>query len=181
MRCSFQNRPTTQWLTVQPQHNGGNLAFVGRNPTHNAVINYYLSDKVTGDVKFDVADIGSEATCTGTVAAKAGIGRVEWTMRFNTNVPPPPAGAAGRGGGGGGGRGGAGGGVAACLAPPNNAAPTGRGGGGGFGGGGGNVGRAQPGTYKVTMTANGKTYTSTITLKADPLGVAAAMSGGGSR
>jgi hypothetical protein len=26
-----------------------------------------------------------------------------------------------------------------------------------------------PGTYKITMTANGKTYSNTITLRADPL------------
>jgi hypothetical protein len=44
----FQNRPTIQWLSIQPQHGGGALAFQGQNPTRNAVINYYLSDKVTG-------------------------------------------------------------------------------------------------------------------------------------
>ena len=179
----FENRPTTQWLSIQPQHNGGNLAFVGKNPTRNAVINYFLSDRVSGDVKFDITETTSDATCTGTVPAKAGIGRVEWTMRFSTpgRAMPgaaAPAGGGRAGGGGGGGRGGAGGGgAAACLVQPNNAAPTGRGGGGGFGGGGGNAGRAEPGTYKVTMTANGKTYTSTITLKADPMGLAAGMAG----
>lgn len=170
----FQNRPATQWLSVQPQHNGGNLAFVGRNPTRNAVINYFLSNKVTGEVKFEVSDAEGKNTCVASFPATAGIGRVEWTMRWT-----PAAGAAapqGRGGGGGfGGGGGVGG---ACLVSPSAAAPAGRGGGGGFGGGGGTLGRAQPGTYKVTLTANGKTYTSSITLKADPLGVAAAMSGG---
>ena len=156
---------------------------MGKNPTRNAVINYFLSDRVSGDVKFDITETTSDATCTGTVPAKAGIGRVEWTMRFSTpgRAMPgaaAPAGGGRAGGGGGGGRGGAGGGgAAACLVQPNNAAPTGRGGGGGFGGGGGNAGRAEPGTYKVTMTANGKTYTSTITLKADPMGLAAGMAG----
>jgi hypothetical protein len=45
----------------------------------------------------------------------------------------------------------------------------GRGGGGGGFGGGGGAGRVPAGTYKVTMTAGGKTYTSTITVRQDPL------------
>jgi hypothetical protein len=53
-------------------------------------------------------------------------------------------------------------------------APTppagGRGGGGGGGrGGGGGGGQVDAGTYRVTMTANGKTYTSTITVREDPM------------
>jgi hypothetical protein len=53
-------------------------------------------------------------------------------------------------------------------------APTppagGRGGGGGGGrGGGGGGGQVEAGTYRVTMTANGKTYTSTITVREDPI------------
>jgi hypothetical protein len=52
------------------------------------------------------------------------------------------------------------------------AAPAGGGrggGGGGFGGRGGGAGRVAPGTYKVTLTANGKPYVSTITLREDPM------------
>jgi hypothetical protein len=55
----------------------------------------------------------------------------------------------------------------------------GRGGGGGGGGfGGGGAARVAPGTYKVTMTANGKTYTSTITVRQDPLLKESSDSGG---
>ncbi len=50
----FQNRPAIQWWSIQPQHNGGALAFQGQNPTRNAVINYYLSDRVSGDVRFEI-------------------------------------------------------------------------------------------------------------------------------
>lgn len=167
----FQSRPTTQWLTVQPQHNGGNLAFIGRNPTRNAVINFNLSERITGDVKFEVSDPGSDRVCSGTFPAQAGIGRVEWNMTF-TPAPAAAAAAGPAGAGGFGGRGGGGGG--ACLSVPNNAAPAGRGGGGGGGGRGGDggAGRAVPGTYKVTMTAGGKTYTSSLMLKEDPLATA---------
>jgi hypothetical protein len=53
----------------------------------------------------------------------------------------------------------------------------GRGGGGGGGGGGRGRGGVQgpqgpaagPGDYRVTMTVNGKTYTSALTVRPDPL------------
>jgi hypothetical protein len=203
----FENRPATQWLSIQPQFAGGEIAFVGQNPTRNATINYYLSSRVTGDVRVEVTDAAGANSCAATFPARAGIGRLEWTMTMNTPAGGGgrgPAGAAGapgaagagaagaagagaagagaggqagaRGGGGqGGGRAGAGGGGGgACLAPPAVGAPGGgRGGGGGGGGGGrgggGGGGRVPPGTYRITMTANGKTYTGAITLRADPM------------
>ena len=72
--------------------------------------------------------------------------------------------------------GGGGGGAAACAtAMPSPdaqfvAAAGGRGGGGGGGGfgGGGGGGLVAPGVYKVTMTAGGKSYTTTITVRRDP-------------
>ncbi|HET9371741.1 MAG TPA: hypothetical protein VFO19_15875 [Vicinamibacterales bacterium] len=172
----FQARPAVQWLSIQPQHNGGNLAFVGQNPTRNAVVNYYLSDKVSGNVTFEITDISASGKCTGSFPAAAGINRVEWTMRWDP-APAGQAGAAGRGGRGAGGGGGGqfqgrggGGGGGACLIAANAAPPAGgRGGGGGGRGGGGGAGRVEPGVYKITMTANGKPYTSTITVRADPM------------
>jgi hypothetical protein len=207
----FRNRVATQWLSVQPQHGGGALAFRGTNPTRNAVINYYLSNKVTGDVRFEVASADGLNTCSATVTPAsnanptgyaAGIGRIEWAMRWSSGpaVAAAAGGGGGRGGGGGGrGGGGRGGGAGAagaeapgqarggpagagggppCLVPvqAGMSAPTppagGRGGGGGGGGGrggGGGGGQVEPGTYRVTMTANGKTYTSTITVREDPI------------
>jgi photosystem II stability/assembly factor-like uncharacterized protein len=192
----FENRVATQWLSVQPQHAGGQLGFIGPNPTRDAVINYYLSDRVSGEVKFEVSDPEGKNSCTATMTAQSGIGRMLWGMRWST----PAGGGGGRGGRGGGGRGGGGaagagqagaagggaggagaggpgaagfgGGGGACMmpapAPGATAGGGGRGGGGGFGGGGG-AGRVPAGTYKVTMTAGGKTYTSTITVRQDPL------------
>jgi photosystem II stability/assembly factor-like uncharacterized protein len=181
----FQNRPAIQWWSIQPQHNGGNLAFQGPNPTRNAVINYYLSDRVTGDVRFEVTDVGGTNSCTGTFPATAGVNRVEWAMRWNPPAGPgpgaqPPGGGRGGGGGGGGfgggGQFGGGGAGAACLTQPaTGPAPGARGGGGGGGRGGGGPQRVPPGVYKITMTANGKAYTSTITVRPDPMGAGGAM------
>ena len=54
-RVVMKNKPEMISVAVGAH----NLAFVGRNPTRNAVINYFLSDKVTGDVKFEVSDAGT--------------------------------------------------------------------------------------------------------------------------
>ncbi len=85
----FKNRLATEWLSIQPQYNGGQLAFMGQNPTKNAIINYYLSPQVTGDVRFEITGADAASSCTATMPAQAGIGRLEWTMRW--------ASAAGRG------------------------------------------------------------------------------------
>jgi photosystem II stability/assembly factor-like uncharacterized protein len=173
----FQSRPAIQWLSIQPQHNGGNLAFRGENPTRNAIISYYLSDRVTGDVRLEVTDLTGTSTCSATFPARAGISRAEWTMTWTpqpapAGAPGPGGGGRGGGGGGGGGRGGGGGG-GACLIAANSGGGGGggRGGGGGGGGrgGGGGGGRVAPGSYKVTLTANGKTYVKTILVRADPM------------
>ena len=189
----FQSRPAVQWFAIQPQHNGGNLAFRGENPTRNAIISYYLSDKVpAGNVTFEITDIASSGTCTGSFPVRAGVNRIEWAMRWNSPQPQGggPGGAAGAGagaaaGGGGGGRGGGGAGggggaPAPCLVASNQPPPAaGRGGGGGGGGGGrgggGGAGRVTPGTYRITMTANGKAYTKTILVRADPMAAGGAM------
>src|SRR5438093_5201046 len=126
-------------------HDGGAYAFVGENPTRNAVIHFYLGESAKGEVAIEIADAAGKRTRRYTApSATPGIGRLEWDMRF------------GAGGGGGFGVQGAPGG--------------GRRGGGFGGGGGGGQGRrggrgggedsaAEPGTYRVTLTVNGKSYT----------------------
>jgi photosystem II stability/assembly factor-like uncharacterized protein len=163
----FDNRVATQWLNIQPQFAGGEIAFIGRNPTRNAVINYYLSESVTGDVRLEVTDAAGRNTCSATFPARAGINRMEWTMRWNTAAPQP--GAAGPAGGGGGGGRGGGGAPGACLVAPAGDAPAGGRGGGGGGRGGGGAGLVPPGTYRVVMTAGGRTYTGAISVRPDPM------------
>ena len=163
----FDSRIATQWLSIQPQHNGGEIAFIGQNPTRNAVISYHLSPQITGEVRVEVADVTGRNTCSASFPARAGITRVEWAMRWNTPADGAAPQAA-RGGGGGGGRGG--GAPAACLIAGNQApAPGGRGGGGGGGRGGGGGGLVEPGNYRVTLTAGGQTYVNSITVRRDPM------------
>jgi photosystem II stability/assembly factor-like uncharacterized protein len=174
----FDPRPATQWLSIQPQFAGGEIAFTGENPSRNALINYYLSDRITGEVTFEISDVTGANSCTGSFPAATGIHRLEWLMRWNPQ--PAPEGQTGRGGGGRGGRGG-GGANAACLTAGGDAGGGGGRRGGGRGGGGG---RVEPGSYRVSMTANGQTYTTALVLKADPLvraGGTPPAFGGGSR
>jgi hypothetical protein len=56
-----------------------------------------------------------------------------------------------------------------AIAPPAGGRGGGGGGGGGGRGGGGAAGPVEPGTYRVTMTANGQTYTSSVSVRADPM------------
>jgi len=151
----FENRVATQWLRIQPQGTGGTLSFRGENPTRNAVINYYLGSSVTGQVKFEISSVTGDDKRTITVPAKAGVNRLEWPMTFDPSAEQAAAFAqqqaaaqaaarqGGAGAGGGGGRGGRGGGLQGDPAPP--------------------------GEYRVTMTANGKTYTSKLTVREDPM------------
>jgi photosystem II stability/assembly factor-like uncharacterized protein len=150
----FDNRTATQWLRIQPQGTGGTLGFRGENPTRNAVVNYYLGTAAAGQVKFEIADVAGQNKRTLIVPAKAGINRLEWPMTFDPTpeqaaafaqqqAAAQQAGRAGGGGGGGGGRGGRGGGAQGEPAPP--------------------------GEYRVTMTVNGKSYTSKLTVRQDPM------------
>ncbi len=164
----FQSPVATQWLAIQPQHNGGEISFVGQNPSRNARIAYHLGRSISGEVRVEVSDITGRNTCAASFPAREGINRIEWAMRWNPpgGVVAAPAGPAGAGGGGGRG----GGAPAACLVASNQAAaPAGRGGGGGGGRGGGGGGQIEPGTYKVTLTAGGQTYVSSLTVRRDPL------------
>ncbi len=158
------------------------------NPLNGVMIDYYLKAAPSGPVTLEILDsagqtirrfssddpstprnpntLNVQAIWTPvppTLSAAAGMHRWVWDLR---PTPAAGGGAAGRGAVvviAAGGRGAAG------------AAGAGRGAGaagGGGGGGGGGFGRggalAQPGTYTVKLTVDGKSYTQPLTLKPDP-------------
>jgi hypothetical protein len=163
----FDNRVATRWLRIQPHGTGGSLGFRGENPTREAVVNYYLGPGATGDVRFEIANLMGTQKRTLTAAARPGINRLEWNMTYDPTAEDLAAfreqqqrlreQAAARG---------------------VNPAEIGR---GGQGGGGGRGGRGrggadgpqgepvEPGEYRVTMTFNGKTYTTRLLVRADPM------------
>ncbi len=180
----FQNKVATIWNAVSRGATRGHLMFQGRNPltiaqraplnsptelTNSATVSFYLKNAPAEPVQMEIASLDGARTVTLDVPATAGINRYFWDMRF---AQPGGLGgnAGGRGQGGGrggvaGGRGGAAGAAAGAArgagagdadAPP----PPG-------GGGGGAV--AAPGTYRVRITTGGKTLTTTLTVRADPM------------
>jgi len=154
----FENRTATQWHGISRGATRGHFLFRGRNPltiadrapqnspsdlTTSATIDFWLSDDPRGGtVRLEVADLAGNRTFTEDVEAHAGINRYFWSMRFDA----PAGSGAGRGGRGGGqGGGGAG---------------RGR-----FGRGGP---QADPGSYVVHLTVDGRTYTGTVSIRNDP-------------
>jgi len=154
----------------------GDQTFFGENPPQAAVISWYLKNPVE-NVQLKIVDAAGREVreISGTVLAssnRAGIQSACWDLR----VQPAPAaagGAPGRGQGGGqAGRQGGPGGVAATQSPFGaGCGGAGGGGRGGFGGaGGGNPGPyVLPGTYNVSLVADGKTVdTKSLRVMADP-------------
>ena len=137
------------------------------NPPNGAVIDYYLKADATGPVTIEI--LGANGEVLHTFSAESG-----------AEGPQP----GGRGGAGG--RGGRGGGipnVSALWRPTpqpfstragmhrvvwNPVAPSPNA--GGRGGGRGNLGTPLTGTFTARLTANGKSYTQTFTVRPDPRG-----------
>jgi photosystem II stability/assembly factor-like uncharacterized protein len=159
----FKNKTATKWRGISRGATRGHFLFMGRNPLsiaqrppannspelqNSAAIHFYLKNAPSGPVQLEVSSWDGAQKFTATVPAAQGINRYYWNLRFNPPATQPVADAgAGRGGRGGGGGGG--------------------GGRGGRGGGGG-APEVAAGTYRVSLTMNGRTYESTVTVREDP-------------
>jgi hypothetical protein len=166
------------------------------NPPSGVVAYYWLKSAPAGPLKLELLDgSGAVRACAASDTPVRAVDTETLNVQAIWQQPaqPPSAaagmhrfalgGAAGRGGGGGG-FGGRGGNAApvtdACTARTADAAPAaqtagrggrGRGGRGGGGGGGrGGGGGLQPGDYSVRLTVDGKSYTQSVAIKADPRG-----------
>jgi photosystem II stability/assembly factor-like uncharacterized protein len=161
----------------------GDQTFFGENPPQAAVISWHLKNQVDR-VQLKIADAGGKEVreISGPVLAnsnRAGIQSACWDLRVQPAPAPALGGGAGRGQAGGGQTGG---GQAGRQGGPGGGAPAqspfgagcggaGGGGRGGFGGaGGGNPGPfVLPGTYTVSLVADGKTIDSKpLRVIADP-------------
>jgi photosystem II stability/assembly factor-like uncharacterized protein len=82
----FENgRLGTHWLSLRRGGYGrGNLYFAGENPPMGAMINFYLKDKPTGPVNIEITDAtGNLKTTFAVKDAGAGINRLMWDMQFD--------------------------------------------------------------------------------------------------
>jgi len=75
----------THWLSLSRGGYGrGNLYFAGENPAPGAGINFYLKDKPSGSVEVEITDVTGDLKTTFAVKdAKAGVNRLMWDMRFD--------------------------------------------------------------------------------------------------
>ena len=175
----FDSRPAIEWKMANYRGFIGSALLYTPNAPTGLTLDYYT--KTDGPVRITIADKAGNQVRQLNARAEAGVvNRTTWDMRFDSPIPPEPAGAGGRGGGGrGGGRGGRGGAaaetqVAATAAGELNTEFGAEAGGGGAGGGGrgfGGPGRGalvDPGSYVVTVAANGKTDSKTFMVEEDP-------------
>jgi photosystem II stability/assembly factor-like uncharacterized protein len=168
----YPSRPAIEWKMANYRGFLGGSLFLAENAPNGLILDYYA--KAAGPVRITVADRNGKEVRTINARAVAGeLNRTEWDLRADSPVPPEGG---GRGGRGGGGRGGA-----AAAVPQEGAeianefgapaaAQAGRGGGGGGGrfGGAARGSLVDPGEYKVTIAAAGKTDSRTFTVEEDP-------------
>jgi photosystem II stability/assembly factor-like uncharacterized protein len=79
------SRPGTQWLRLgRGGYGRGNLFFAGENPQPGATINFYLKDKPSDAIILEVADATGKNKTTYTLKeTTAGLNRLMWDMRFD--------------------------------------------------------------------------------------------------
>jgi photosystem II stability/assembly factor-like uncharacterized protein len=162
----FENRVATKWHGVTRGATRGQFLFMGRNPlsiqqgnpsnnapdlANTASITFYLKDEPAGPVTLEIVSPDGQQKFTAPVQAQRGINRYRWNLRF---TPPGEQAVAGAPGGRGG-------------AAPGAAGAGGRGG-GGRGGAGGGVPEAGTGTYRVRLSAAGRTWAGTVAVRDDP-------------
>jgi len=147
---AFEPDPVVAFNPANDQMKGfeGDRVFLGLNPAPGATLAYRLRSDAK-DVKWTIRDAGGSVVreIAGDDTRdrnKAGLNIVKWDLRVQPLLPLPP--------------------------PPGAPAGTGGGGGGGFFGAGGNNGPfVLPGTYRATLTVDGKDAQSvSVAVKGDP-------------
>lgn len=92
----LQAKPTTQRIQASGGWSSGDAAFVGDNPTDEAVITYYQKKRhIFGDLKIEVFDQNNKSLGTIPTGKRRGLNRVRWSMRLPAPKVPSAASIAG--------------------------------------------------------------------------------------
>ena len=162
-----------RWNQWNKDGNLGQKSWAAANPPDGAMLTYYLKAQPTTEVNVTIADKdGRVVRRMNRVPDEAGVNRVSWDLRYDAT---PGSGGGGRGGGRG-----AGAGAGAGAGPPQDtslaalrtrrrvaaaddpASPQEE----GFGAGGAPF--VLPGVYTATLIADGRRYTTNVTVQLDP-------------
>jgi photosystem II stability/assembly factor-like uncharacterized protein len=88
-------RPTVERVSANGGWVNGDAAFVGPNPSGDAVITYYLKKRhIFGDMRIEVFDQDGRLQGTVPTSKRRGLSRVTWSMRLKPPRVPPAASAA---------------------------------------------------------------------------------------
>jgi hypothetical protein len=79
----FDSKPATRWLNISRGGSRGDFLFGGENPPRGAAVNYYIGAGVTGKVDIEIVDVTGENKRTYSVDAAEGINRIMWDMSFD--------------------------------------------------------------------------------------------------
>jgi hypothetical protein len=91
----IEARSTVQRVPASGGWANGDAAFVGANPTDEAVITYYQQKRhIFGDLKIEVLDQGGKLVTTIPSSKRRGLNRATWSMRLKAPRVPTAASAA---------------------------------------------------------------------------------------
>lgn len=81
----FENRVVTRWLNIRrgAARYRGHFIFRGQNPPNNAIISYYLKSTPQTKVQLEISDISGYLKRTVILPGEAGINRYIWNMQFD--------------------------------------------------------------------------------------------------
>lgn len=92
----LEAKPAAQRIQAGGGWSNGDAAFVGDNPTDEAVITYYQKKRhIFGDLKIEVFDADNKSLGTIPTGKRRGLNRVRWSMRLPAPKVPSAASIAG--------------------------------------------------------------------------------------
>ncbi len=163
----FDVRTAIRWNNWSRDGNLGQRSYKGENPPNGAIISYYLKAQPTDEVNIEIADAaGKLVRRFRRVPDEAGVSRVTWDLRYEAAAGAAPGRGANRGG-------------APGAAPTDTSLQGVRERRRAAAAAGNDAGEEEnffgpaavavmPGTYQVTLIANGKRYTKAVTVQNDP-------------
>jgi len=78
----FDNRPVTRWLSIGRGGSRGSKFFSGENPPRGAFISYYLGQNA-GSATLEISDVTGKLKRTIELEGEPGINKYNWNMQFD--------------------------------------------------------------------------------------------------